>query len=248
MTELLYLEDSYQSAFEATIQAATDDGSVLLNQSAFYAAGGGQPHDTGTLIDGARTWQVMGVVKRAGDVLHSLDPSDTLPEAGSRVTGEIDWERRYRLMRTHTALHVLCGVVFREFGAQVTGGNMDVDKARMDFELDDLNPERVETIERIANDVIRSARNVTWRTLPRGEAFQIPDLIRTKVNLLPASITQVRVVEIEGFDLQADGGTHVRNTAEVGGIRVIGTRSKGRANKRLEIALVDPAEEMGTSA
>ncbi|MGH9174428.1 MAG: alanyl-tRNA editing protein, partial [Vicinamibacterales bacterium] len=136
-------------------------------------------------------------------------------------------------------LHVLCGVVFREFGALVTGGNMDVDKARMDFELDDLNPERVEQIERIATEVIHGGRTVSWKTLPREEAFQIPDLIRTKINLLPEGISQVRVVEIDGLDLQADGGTHVRNTAEVGGISVIGTRSKGRSNKRLEIALVD---------
>ncbi|MDQ3547527.1 MAG: alanyl-tRNA editing protein [Chloroflexota bacterium] len=150
-------------------------------------------------------------------------------------------------MRTHTALHVLCGVVFREFGAQVTGGNMDVDKARMDFELDDLNPERVAQIERIANEVIRSGRNVSWRTLPRDEAFQIPDLIRTKINLLPEGIAQVRVVEIDGLDLQADGGTHVRNTAEVGGLRVIGTRSKGRINKRLEIALVAAAADSEAS-
>ena len=165
----------------------------------------------------------------------------------SQIRCEIDWERRYRLMRTHTALHVLCGVVFREYGAQVTGGNMDVDKARMDFEMEDLDPSRVSRIEQISNDVIRSNRAVRWRTLPRDEAFQIPDLIRTKINLLPANISQVRIVEIEGLDLQADGGTHVRNTAEVGGIRVIGTRSKGRINKRLEIELIDATAESEAS-
>lgn len=247
MTELLYLNDSYQRAFEATVASVTDDGAVILDQTAFYATGGGQPHDIGTLTAGARSWLVASVVKRGGDVLHSLEPADRPPQAGVRVTGEIDWERRYRLMRTHTSLHVLCGVVFREFGAQVTGGNMDVDKARMDFELDDLNSERVALIERIANEAIQSGRTVSWRTLPRDEAFQIPDLIRTKINLLPEGITQIRVVEIEGLDLQADGGTHVRNTAEVGGIRVIGTRSKGRINKRLEIVLVDAAADSEAS-
>jgi misacylated tRNA(Ala) deacylase len=227
--------------------SVTDDGSVVLDQTAFYATGGGQPHDTGTITDGDRVWNVTSVVKRGGEVLHALDSLDSPPEPGERVSGEIDWERRYRLMRTHTSLHVLCGVVFREFGAQVTGGNMDVDKARMDFELEDLNPERVAFIERVANEVIQSGRNVSWRTLPRDEAFQIPDLIRTKINLLPEGISQVRIVEIEGLDLQADGGTHVRNTAEVGGIRVIGTRSKGRINKRLEIALVDAAADSEAS-
>jgi misacylated tRNA(Ala) deacylase len=247
MSELLYLTDSYQRAFDATVESVDDDGLVILDQTAFYATGGGQPHDTGTLSDGDRVWNVVRVSKRGGDVLHALEPAGDLPQPGTRVRGEIDWERRYRLMRTHTALHVLCGVVFREFGAQVTGGNMDVDKARMDFELEDLNPERVATIERIANEVIRSGRNVSWRTLPRDEAFKIPDLIRTKINLLPEGITQVRVVEIEGLDLQADGGTHVHNTADVGGIQVIGTRSKGRINKRLEIALVDAAAESEAS-
>lgn len=150
--------------------------------------------------------------------------------------------QRYKLMRTHTALHVLCGTVFREYGAQVTGGNMGTDKARMDFELEDLDPERVSHIEELANRSIQSGLDVSWRSLPREEAFQIPDLIRTKINLLPDSISEVRVVEIHGLDLQADGGTHVRNTREVGGIKVIGTRSKGRINKRLEIELTDGQE------
>ena len=241
MTELLYLVESYLTRFEATV-VAVDDESVVLDQTAFYPTGGGQPHDTGILSEAARSWRVVDVKKRGEDVLHRLQPSDTLPRPGDTVHGALDWDRRYRLMRTHTALHVLCGVVFTEFAALVTGGNMDVDKARMDFELEDLNPERVARIEHVANEVIRSGRNVSWRTLPRDEAFQIPDLIRTKINLLPEGIRQVRVVEVEGLDLQADGGTHVRNTAEVGGIAVIGTRSKGRSNKRLEIALIDDAQ------
>jgi misacylated tRNA(Ala) deacylase len=238
MTELLYLDDSYLTAFDAIVQSTTDDG-IVLDRTAFYATGGGQPHDVGTLIANGTGYTVTSVVKRDGAVLHTLDLTNGLPEPGATVHGEIDWERRYRLMRTHSALHVLCGVVFREFGALVTGGNMGLDKARMDFELEDLSAERVSHIERVANAVIQSGRTISWRTLPREEAFQIPDLIRTKINLLPASISQVRIVEVEGLDIQADGGTHVRNTREIGGIRVISTRSKGRINKRLEIELVD---------
>lgn len=238
MTELLYLDDSYLREFDATVVEATDDGAVVLDRSAFYPTSGGQPHDLGTLVADGRAWSVVNVSKRGGDVLHFVEPSGALPSVGSLVHGAIDWERRYQLMRIHSALHVLCGVVFREFGALVTGGNMGPDKARMDFELEDLNPDRVAHIERVANEVIASGRAIRWRSLPREEAFHIPDLIRTKINLLPEHITDVRVVEIDGLDLQADGGTHVRNTREIGGLRVIGTRSKGRSNKRLEIALI----------
>ncbi|HMM41268.1 MAG TPA: alanyl-tRNA editing protein AlaXM [Thermomicrobiales bacterium] len=238
MTTLLHLDDSYLRAFDATVTAVIDEG-IVLDRTAFYPTGGGQPHDTGALSAGDRQWRVTAVSKRGNDVVHALEPDAEPPAVGTLVHGEIDWDRRYRLMRTHTALHVLCGVVFREFGALVTGGNMGPDKARMDFELEDLSAERVSHIEQAANEVIRDGRAVTWRTLPRAEAFQIPDLIRTKINLLPESISEVRVVEIEGLDLQADGGAHVHNTSEVGGIRVIGTRSKGRINKRLEIELVD---------
>ncbi len=244
MTTMLHLDDSYLRAFDATVTAVTDEG-VVLDRTAFYPTGGGQPHDTGTLAAGGHQWRVTGVSKRGGDVVHALEEGVEPPSVGTAVHGEVDWERRYRLMRTHTALHVLCGVVFREFGALVTGGNMGPDKARMDFELEDLSAERVGHIERVANEVIRDGRAVSWRSLPRAEAFQIPDLIRTKINLLPEAITEVRVVEIDGLDLQADGGTHVRNTREVGGIRVIGTRSKGRINKRLEIELVDDMGGMG---
>lgn len=238
MTDLLYMDDSYLREFDAVVRDVTDDGQVILDRTAFYAGGGGQPCDTGILRAGTQTWRVTKVGKASGEIVHTVE-GDEPPAAGTQVHGEIDWDRRYKLMRTHTALHVLCGTVFREYGAQVTGGNMGVDKARMDFELDDLNPDRVAHIEALANKAIRSGLNVSWRSLPREEAFQIPDLIRTKINLLPPAITEVRVVEIEGLDLQADGGTHVHNTSEVGGLRVIGTRSKGRINKRLEIELTD---------
>ncbi|MFN3336261.1 MAG: alanyl-tRNA editing protein [Thermomicrobium sp.] len=179
----------------------------------------------------------------AGELVHLLDRVP--PSVGTAVHGILDWERRYRLMRYHTALHILSAVVYREYGALVTGAALDVDKARMDFELEDLAPERVARIEALAKEAIDRGLPVRWWTIPREEAESIPDLIRTKINLLPPSIQHVRVVAIEGLDLQADGGTHVRNTREVGGIRVVGTRSKGRSNKRIEIELVDGPERTG---
>ncbi|HEV2107276.1 MAG TPA: alanyl-tRNA editing protein [Thermomicrobiales bacterium] len=241
-TDLLYARDASLKRFDATILAVdAETGAVVLDQTAFYPGGGGQPHDTGTLSDTTgRAWPVVGMRKAGGHVLHLLDASTMpLPALGEKVSGDLNWERRYTLMRTHTALHVLCGVVFRDYGAPVTGGNMDVDKARMDFEMTDFSPDRAAEIERRANEEIAAAREIRVKTLPREQAFAIPDLIRTKINLLPEGITEIRTVEIVGLDLQADGGTHVANTREVGGINVIGTRSKGKSNKRLEIVLTD---------
>ena len=239
MTDLLFLEEPYTRSCSAMVVELTAEGQVVFDRTIFYPTGGGQPHDLGALTDGNTIWEVSKVSKRGADVLHTLADTEVSPQVGDTLEMQIDWERRYRLMRTHTAMHVLCGVIFHEFGALVTGGNMATDKARMDFELEDLNAERVAHIEEMANAAISRGLNVSWRSIPREEAFQIPDLIRTRINLLPDFITEVRVVEIEGLDTQADGGTHVRNTAEVGGLQIVGTRSKGRINKRLEIALVD---------
>ncbi len=239
-TDLLYQTDAYLRDFTAEVmQMDPDSRAVVLDRSAFYPAGGGQPADAGVLTWDGLEAVVSAARKNASNVEHILDADAPVPTEGTKVRGVIDWTRRYRLMRTHTALHVLCGVVYRDFGALVTGGNMDVDRARMDFELDDLADSRVRAIESASNAEIRACRDVRVRILPRGEAFQIPDLIRTKINLLPAGIENVRTVEIVGLDLQADGGTHVGNTGEIGGIRITGTRSKGRINKRLEIELVD---------
>jgi misacylated tRNA(Ala) deacylase len=217
-----------------------------------FPGGGGQPSDEGVLtrLEDGRQWPVVSARKVGSVVWHELGGDGTMPAVADALRVELDWERRYRLMRMHTALHVLCGVVFRDYGALVTGGNMGPDRARMDFEMDsaDFTPERVAEIERRANEELRAARDVHVRILPRDEAFQIPDLIRTKINLLPEGIAEVRTVEIAGLDLQADGGTHVQNTREVGRLRVVGTRSKGKANKRLEIELTDPAGSSDTSA
>lgn len=241
-TRLLYQTDSYLRAFDAAVVAVDPaERAIVLDQSAFYPGGGGQPNDTGVLRSNGTAWHVTAVRKAGDQVRHVID-GDALPAVGDTIHGELDWDRRYQLMRTHTALHVLCGVVFRDYGSLVTGGNMEPDHARMDFEMDsaDFTPARVAEIEERANREIGKDHPIKVQILPRDEAFQIPDLIRTKINLLPPGIAEVRTVEIVGLDLQADGGTHVANTAEVGGIKVVGTRSKGKSNKRLEIVLTAP--------
>jgi misacylated tRNA(Ala) deacylase len=244
-TDLLYQRDSALRSVDAAVVAVDPDiRRVALERTIFYPGGGGQPCDIGSitrLLDG-QALPVTAAAKEGGVVWHELGGEGPLPQPGELVRADLDWAHRHRLMRMHTALHVLCGVVFRDYGSLVTGGNMGPDRARMDFEMDsaDFTPERVAEIERRANEELRAGRDVRVQILPREEAFQIPDLIRTKINLLPDGIREVRTVEIVGLDLQADGGTHVQNTREVGGLRVVGTRSKGKANKRLEIELTEP--------
>ena len=234
MTELLFHADSYLKEFEATVVETTEDG-VVLDSTAFYIGGGGQPFDTGVLISGGQEYPVTRVGRFDGKIVHRID--GPLPESGTSVTGKIDWERRYLLMRTHTALHILCGVVWRDYGAKVTGGDMQPGTARMDFELENMSAEFAHEMEEKSNAEIAAGRSVHVGNLVRAEADQHPDLIRTKINLLPPSIAEVRTIDISGLDLQADGGTHVANTSEVGRIRVVGHESKGRINKRLRIAL-----------
>jgi misacylated tRNA(Ala) deacylase len=239
MTNLLYQTDSYLKEFDANV-TSLDAGArtVVLDQSAFYPGGGGQPSDTGQLVEsGGTVFPVTKVKKQGADVLHFLGSEAPLPQVGTKVHGQIDWDRRYLLMRTHTALHVLCGTVFRDYGALVTGGNMEPGKGRMDFEFERLQGELVGEIEAAVNKEAQAGHDVRIKILPREEAFQIPDLIRTKINLLPEGIEEVRTVEIVGLDLQADGGTHVKNTSEVGMIKVVDYKSKGAINKRLYIEL-----------
>ena len=234
MTDLLYLTDSYLKEFEATV-AAADGDRVALDRTAFYPGGGGQSADQGRLLWDDRKAQVVKVKKQGGQVWHGLDVEP--PPVGTLVRGVLDWEHRFKLMRTHTALHILCGVIWRDYGALVTGGNMKPLAARMDFELEHMSVDFAQEVEKKINAEVAAARPVKIYILPREEAFQIPDLIRTKINLLPEGIREVRIVEIEGLDMQADGGTHVANTREVGTINVVGHESKGRINKRLRIAL-----------
>lgn len=237
MAYLLYQTDSYLKQFFATIIGFDDKSTAALDRTAFYPGGGGQPNDLGVIIcDGVELPVVK--VKRAGEqIWHTLAEAADLPEVGATVTGRLDWERRYALMRTHSALHILCGVVWRDYGAQVTGGNMEPLSGRMDFEFATMSGELVGEIEAKCNAEIAAARDIRVKILPRDEAFQIPDLIRTKINLLPAGIEEVRTVEIVGLDLQADGGTHVANTREVGHIRVTDYKSKGAINKRIYISV-----------
>jgi misacylated tRNA(Ala) deacylase len=234
MTDHLYQTDSYIRAFDARI-TASDDAAVALDRTAFYPGGGGQPHDLGTLTWEGGTARVIKVKKQGDEVWHTLDAE--APPVGTAVHAVLDWERRYQLMRTHTALHVLCGVIWRDYGASVTGGNMDPLKGRMDFEFETMHKELVSEIEASVNTEIEKEHPVRVAILPREEAFQIPDLIRTKINLLPPQIEEVRTVEIVGLDLQADGGTHVANTREVGQVRVVDYKSKGAINKRIYLEL-----------
>jgi misacylated tRNA(Ala) deacylase len=238
MTKLLYHTDSYLQNFKAQVtQVDEENRGIMLDQTVFYPGGGGQPADSGVLTCGERIYIVRRAQKAGEDIMHILEGDQTLPEIGVEVQGQIDWERRYQLMRTHTAMHILCGVIFRDYGAPVTGGDMDPLAGRMDFEFETMQKELVQAIETAINLEVKNARPVRVDILPREVAFQIPDLIRTKINLLPDGIQKVRVVEIEGLDLQADGGTHVKNTAEVGRIRVVDYKSKGKINKRIYVQL-----------
>jgi misacylated tRNA(Ala) deacylase len=234
MTELLYETDSYRQTFEAAVIEQVDGG-VVLDRTAFYPGGGGQPHDIGTLSDGNQAWMVERVKKVDGRPVHYIEGA--LPAVGTAITGQLDWDRRYKLMRTHTALHILCGVVWRDYGAQVTGGHMEPLQGRMDFEFETMRQELVAAIEAAVNREVMASRPVKVRILPRVEAFAIPDLIRTKINLLPEGISEVRTVELEGLDLQADGGTHVAHTGEVGRMRISDYKSKGKINKRIYVEL-----------
>ncbi|MEJ2737804.1 MAG: alanyl-tRNA editing protein [Anaerolineae bacterium] len=239
MTKLLYQTDSTLREFDAVVTEIVGDG-VVLDRTAFYPGGGGQPCDLGQLLAVDGEWQVVKVKRSEGRIVHKLD-SDPPPE-GTKIIGSLDWDRRYALMRTHTAMHILCGVIWRDYGASVTGGNMQPLHGRMDFEFERMQAELVSEIEAKINIEVAAARPVSVQIMPRAEAFQIPDLIRTKINLLPPRITEVRVVTIEGLDTQADGGTHVENTSEVGPLRIVDYKSKGRINKRLVVELEEVAE------
>ena len=236
MTDLLYQTDSYLKEFSATVVSVDESTrSIVLDRSAFYPGGGGQPCDFGLLEVNGVTYPVEKVKKQGDDVLHFLGGAEPLPTPGSASHGTLDWERRFKLMRTHTALHILCGTVFRDYGAKVTGGDMEPLKGRMDFEFETMHAELVREIEGAVNAEVKKNHEIRVNILPREEAFQIPDLVRTKINLLPEGITHVRTVEIVGLDLQADGGTHVANTSAVGEIKVVEYKSKGAINKRIYI-------------
>jgi misacylated tRNA(Ala) deacylase len=234
-TVLLYATDAYLRTFDALVEEVTPDGGVVLDRTALYPTGGGQPHDLGTLSWPGGSANVVEVRKDGARVVHRVGGAP--PRVGAQVHGEIDWQRRYALMRYHTALHSMSGVIFQLFGATVTGGQMYPDRARMDFLLPDLSQERRQKIEERTNELLAEAHPVSIRFVSRSEAIQIPDLIRTRVSLIPEDVAQIRVVNIEGIDQQADGGTHVANTREVGQVRITASENKGKGNKRLAIVL-----------
>jgi misacylated tRNA(Ala) deacylase len=236
MTEELFAVDAYARTCDAVVTDVTD-ANVVLDRTVFYARSGGQPGDTGTLRWEGGQSRVADTFKEGGLLVHVVEGD--APAVGTRVTAEVDWERRHTLMRTHTALHALSGIVFRDYGAKVTGGNMEPGAARMDFELQTITSEFGREVEEKLNAELAADRPVHVTFLARAQALADPDLIRTKVNLIPDSVDPIRVIDIEGLDKQADGGTHVQSTGEVGRVRVAKTENKGKAFKRMRIELVD---------
>lgn len=237
-TDRVFLRDAYSKTFDAEVVAVDLEARVALDATAFYATSGGQPHDTGILRWEGGSAEVTDV--RGHDVVwHTLQNAESLPAVGTSVRGELDWQRRYALMRTHTALHILCGVINNEWGVAVTGGSMSPLSARMDFEFGPLPDGFAGRVAEMVNAEIAAERPIEVSFLPRDEALADASLIRTKVNLIPESVSEIRVVDIVGLDRQADGGTHVASTGEVGRIEVIKTKSKGKGNKRVYIAVHD---------
>jgi misacylated tRNA(Ala) deacylase len=235
VTEELFLKDSYLRKFETRVVRLAGR-EAILGSTAFYPGGGGQPPDKGTLGVGPVRAKVIDVRREGAEIVHVLD--NPIPDSVRDLKGELDWERRYAHMRHHTALHVLSGVIWRNFEAKVTGGQMRADRARMDFSFPgEWTVDVVGEIERLTNEALASARSVKVYGLPREEALKNADLIRTQVNLVPERVRVIRIVEIEGLDTQADGGTHVANTREVGRMEITGHKSKGRQNKRIEFVL-----------
>ena len=235
MTWELFLKDAYLTEFESPV-VEISGREVVLDQTAFYPGGGGQPADKGALGVGPVKAAVVDVRREGGNVVHVLDKA--IPDTVRDLKGELDWERRYAHMRYHTALHALSGVIWRSFGAKVTGGQMRADRARMDFSFPgEWTADVVGEIEHLVNEALAEGRPVRVYELPREEALENPDLIRTQSNLVPERVKMVRIVEIEGTDTQADGGTHVANTEEVGEVEITAHKSKGRQNKRVEFVL-----------
>lgn len=236
MTQKIYAVDSYARTMSAeVVRTDVDDNRVLLDRTVFYPGGGGQPHDVGHLTVGEDRIDVERVTQDADGVWHWLDGS--LPSVGTTIEGTIEWDRRFALMRTHTAMHALCGVIWNRFRSPVTGGNMQPGAGRLDFDLPDWTADQIPIIEAELNTELERRRNIEVSFLPRNAADEDPSLIRTKVNLLPKGIQEVRVIDIVGLDRQADGGTHVSDTGQVGRITIPKAENKGRGFRRIRIRL-----------
>jgi misacylated tRNA(Ala) deacylase len=242
MTETIYSTDAYAREMTATVvRNDVADNRILLDRTVFYPGGGGQPHDLGELRIGDDRLSVVRVTSDRDGVWHWLEGS--LPSEGMSLEGILDWERRYQLMRTHTALHALCGVVWNRFRSPVTGGNMRPGEGRLDFDIPDWKAEDLPVVERELNDELARRRPIEVSFLPRTAADEDPSLIRTKVNLLPKFIEQVRVIDIVGLDRQADGGTHVGQTGEVGRIVIPKAENKGRGFRRIRVRIEEKRRE-----
>ncbi len=233
-TDLLFLRDAYLQEATATVLDIRENA-VVLDRTIFYATGGGQPHDTGSL--GGQV--VVDVRKEGGAVLHVLAEGAVMPVVGAQVDLAVDWQRRHNLMRTHTAMHVLCGVIWNEWRVPVTGGNMEPLSARMDFEFDPLPEGFAVRVEQLVNEAVTADFPIAVSFLPRDTAVTDEDLIRTKVNMIPDFVTEIRVVDIVGLDKQADGGTHVKSTREIGTFRVVKMENKGKGFKRVRVEILD---------
>ncbi|MBI4173259.1 MAG: alanyl-tRNA editing protein [Candidatus Aenigmarchaeota archaeon] len=233
MTTALYLRDSYLQKFAGKVVEA-EGTNVILDQTAFYPAGGGQPSDVGAVECDGKSFGVLAVRKSEQGIVHELDGGGL--HAGDKITGTIDWQRRYQLMRHHTASHVLCAIIHRATGALITGNQIGTDKTRVDFNLPEFDKEKISNYAKTANQMMAQGLQVTTRFLPRAEALQIPGAVKL-ATALPPEITELRIVQIGDIDTQADGGTHVRNTSEVGKIAIVGAENKGKSNRRIYFAL-----------
>lgn len=238
----LFAVDAYRTEFDATVvEVDREGGRLRLDRTAFYPTGGGQPHDTGALTSTDGDLEVTAVRRESGQIWHTVSgaPHEALPTVGTHVGGRVDWVRRFSLMRTHTALHVLCGVIWADYGIPVTGGNMEPLRGRLDFPFPAMSVDLGARVESRINDEIERAHEIVVDFLPRHVADADPALVRTAAHLIPAAIDPLRIIDIVGLDRQADGGTHVLSTAEVGRVRVTGTESKGKDNKRIRLEVVD---------
>ncbi|MBI2654936.1 alanyl-tRNA editing protein [Candidatus Woesearchaeota archaeon] len=230
MQNALYMNDSYLKEFEAAVESVRDDRYIVLSQSAFYPQGGGQPSDMGSIICNSVEYPVVFAGKFEGRISHEVASPGL--KVGDKVKGRIDWERRYRLMRMHTAAHIIDAVLFNEAKALCTGNQLGLDKSRIDFSLDVLDRDKIQQYTDMANEWVKKAVDVKIYFLPREEALKIPGIVKLAA-VMPPEVKDLRIVEIPGIDIQADGGTQVKNTSEIGKISLVSVENKGKNNRRM---------------
>ena len=235
MKEALYLEDSYLKEFEAEVLELKDNKYIVLDKTAFYPNSGGQPHDTGVFFRNNEEFPMVYVGKFSGNISHEVSKPGL--NKGYKIIGKINWDRRYVLMRMHTAAHILSGIFHKEAGALITGNQLDLDKSRIDFSLENFDREKINRYIAKANEIVKNSLQIKTYFLKREEAMKIPDVVKL-ASVFPPDVENLRIVEIDGFDKQADGGTHVKNTSEVGTIEFIKAENKGKSNRRVYYRLI----------